>query len=194
VTRLERVVDAARPLRFDVARDPAEVEAVHRLRYQTVVAAGWASAAEFPDRLERDGDDDRAVHIAGWDGPAMAAAMRLVPPAPGRPLPVEAGFDLQLEPAGRVAEFDRIVVAPGHRQSQHTVLQALLATACLSLWELGCTEVAGAQTDGMLRLYRGLGCPVRVVGPARRYWGEQRHPVMITLDERAVLAIVNGWL
>src|SRR5438046_5273515 len=77
----------AAPIRFDVAHSPAELEAMYRLRYRIAIERGWATPTDLPDGLERDEYDDQALHIAGWDGPTLAATVRVVFPAVGRRLP-----------------------------------------------------------------------------------------------------------
>ena len=61
----------AAPVQFDRAGTPAEQEAAYRLRFDTVIAEGWATAADFPDGLERDEFDERAV--TSWDAPAKGS-------------------------------------------------------------------------------------------------------------------------
>jgi hypothetical protein len=80
-------VARAAPVRFGVVRTDRDVEAVHRLRYEVVVAAGWAPAQAFPDGLERDDDDAEAIHVAGWDADRVVATARIVLSAGERALP-----------------------------------------------------------------------------------------------------------
>src|SRR4051812_17034093 len=89
------------PLRFKVARTPAELEAVYRLRYRIAIARGWARPEQFPDGLEHDAYDARAVSIAAWDDGSLVAAARIVLPVPGELLPTEVAFGLEIEPRGR---------------------------------------------------------------------------------------------
>src|SRR5438132_2727031 len=67
----------AAPICFAIAQTPAEREALYRLRYQTAIGRGWVKPEDFPDGLERDPYDERAVHLAGWDGTVLAASVRL---------------------------------------------------------------------------------------------------------------------
>src|SRR5690242_3760282 len=110
------LMERAQPVRFALARTPAEMEAAFRLRHRVVVEAGWRTAADMPDGLERDEyDDDHAAQIVGWNGPLAVATARVVPPVAGRPLPTEASFGFVAEPRGRVADAGRLIVAPEHR-------------------------------------------------------------------------------
>jgi Acetyltransferase (GNAT) domain len=169
----------AEPVRFRVASSSVEVEAIHRLRFQTVVASGWAAARDFPDGLERDAFDDRAVHIGGWDDEVLAASARLVFPAPGLRLPTEEVFDVSVLPAGRVVDVGRGIVAPPYRQGGHRVLTGLLARCWLELRSRGLSQMCGDAAGWLLEVYRGMGFEVEVLGPARLHWGEERLPIRI---------------
>src|SRR5919198_3994693 len=114
----EQLEARARPVRFRAAIAPGEVEELFRLRYRTVVDQGWARPEEFPDGLERDAFDDRAVHLGGWAGGALAACARLVFPEPGLGLPTEDAFGLAI-PGGRAVDVGRGIVAPAWREGSH---------------------------------------------------------------------------
>jgi hypothetical protein len=60
---------AMSPFGYRVAVDEAERATAYRLRGQTVVDRGWCRPNELPDGQERDGYDERAVQVVGWDGP-----------------------------------------------------------------------------------------------------------------------------
>src|SRR5262249_40989092 len=83
------------PLAFGVARSPAELEAVYRLRYEVVMDQGWAKPEGFPDGLERDAFDERALQIVVWDGSELVGTTRLVAPKAGCRLPTEEAFDVE---------------------------------------------------------------------------------------------------
>ena len=181
------LLERALPVRFALAVTPLELEAAFRLRHRAVVEAGWRAAAAMPDGLERDEyDDHHAAQIVGWDGPIAVATARVVPPAPGRPLPTEAAFELVAEPAGRVADAGRLIVAPEHRDGTHRVLGGLAAAIWTTMAGLGFRWVVVAMTEGMASLCSALGFEVAVLGPARAYWGEERFPARLTApDPRA---------
>jgi N-acyl-L-homoserine lactone synthetase len=184
----------AAPVRFDLARSPAEQEAVFRLRFETVVAEGWAAAADFPDGLERDEFDERAVHVAGWHDQALVAAARLVFPEPAVRLPTEREFDLRIEPVNAVVDVGRGIVVPAYRSRDHRMFAALLARCWLEVRARGLHHLCGAATPSRLGRYRQLGLPLRVLGPAQRYWGEERYPLFLDGVEfgRSVLALSGG--
>src|SRR4051794_32439553 len=95
----------AAPAQFDLADLRDQKQAAYRLRFDTVVAEGWATAEEFPDGLERDEFDERALHVLGRDGGRLIAVARLVFPEPGRSLPTQREFDVRMEAAERVVDI-----------------------------------------------------------------------------------------
>ena len=193
------LVAAAEPIRFDLARTDAEREAIYRLRYQVVVERGWALAAEFPNGQEADHYDPVATHIAGWAGNVLAAGRplaagrilaagrtlaataRLVLPAEGRPLPTEAAFGLQVAPRGQVADMGRQIVAREYSSMRHKVFAALLARTWLEMRAHGYVLVCGDFSPTMMRLYRMLGFNVKQLGPAQKFWGEERAPILVDI-------------
>jgi N-acyl-L-homoserine lactone synthetase len=181
------LLEAARPVRFAVARTPHEMESVFRLRYRVTVERGWREPEEMPDGLERDEyDDEAAVQIAGWDGTTLAGCARVVYPAAGRPLPTEAAFGIVAEPAGRVADAARLIVSPEYRGREHRVLGGLAASIWTAMAHRGYRWVAVAISPPMVELSRALGFDVSVLGPARPYWGEERMPALMSApDPRA---------
>jgi N-acyl-L-homoserine lactone synthetase len=176
----ERLLAAAAPIRVALAATAADREAAYRLRYEQVVASGWAPRETLPPGAERDAYDAAALHVVAWDGDAAAGTLRMVLPAPGRRLPVEAAFDLDVEPRGVVVEAGRLVVAPGFRgDPAHRIWGALLARGWLSVRERGFSVLAGTASAGMVDRLRAVGLPFEILGPARPYWGEERHPVRL---------------
>ena len=179
-TLSERLLAALPSLRVAVAATQAEREATYRLRYEQVVGHGWARRDDLPPGGEYDEHDAEALHIGAWDGAQLAGTLRLVLPVPGRRLPVEADFGVDIEPRGAVAEAGRLVIAPAFRgDPAHRIWGALLARAWLSLRAHGYTVLAGAASPRMVEQLRALGLPFEVLAPARPHWGEQRHPVRL---------------
>lgn len=168
-------VARARPIRVDLVDSEDDLARVHRLRHRAVVEQAWADADALPGGLERDEDDEVAVHVAAWDGPEVVGTVRVVLPAPGRRLPTERAFDIVAEPRGRVADWGRLVVNPGHRDGGHVVMLALLGRAWLSTREHGATACIGVATPAVLERYRSLGVEATVLAGPRLHWGEQRY-------------------
>lgn len=187
----ERLLVAARPLLVGVADAAPERQAAYRLRGRHVIDAGWAGAEELPEGLERDAHDDDAVHICARIARTLVGTARLVLPVAGRRLPVEAAFDLDIEPRGAVVEVGRLVIAASHRgDPAHRAWGALFAFAWLSIRERGFTVMAGAASAHMVDKLQALGLPFETLAPARPYWGEERHPVRLD-PSRAVPSWFN---
>ena len=176
-----RVVLWAAPVRFRVARSVAEREAVYRMRYRVVIDRDWGRAADFPDGLERDTFDDRAIQIIGQDGNRIVASSRIVLPAPGQPLPTEKGFGLEIEPRGQVADWSRTIVANEYSNSSHLVLAGLVAQSWIETRRQGFFNICGTFSQGMIRLYGRLGLHFSVLSSPRRYWNEERVAVCLEL-------------
>jgi hypothetical protein len=174
------------PLAFDVAGSAEERDAVLRMRYECVVEEGWARPADHPDGRERDEHDDGATFVVCRDGGALVGSMRVVPPTPGRPLPVEQAFGIRARPVGGVVEVGRIVVARGARSGRsHLVLAGLAARGWLEACAWGSDRAVSAATAEAVELYRALGLRVTVLAPAATYRGAVRAPILIEGDERS---------
>jgi hypothetical protein len=176
----EQLLEAA-PWRVAIAVSETERTEIHLLREEQVVSAGWASPREHGDgRGERDEHDDRALHIAAWDGTALVGAIRLVFPRPGRRLPTEQSFDIEVEPRGHVVEVGRLVIAPRYRgDPAHRAWGALFGRAWTEIRHRGFAIMAGTANARLVALYRRQGLAFEVLGPARTLWGEPRHPVRL---------------
>lgn len=167
-------------VQFGVAQDDAELEAVFRLRYETVIEKGWGRPEDFPDGLERDIYDERAIHIVGHtaDG-VLVATGRVVLPASGLRLPTEDFFDLEIEPRQQVVDTGRGIVTHSHQR--HLVFLGLMSQSWVEMRARGFHEICGSMTKSMLRLYRLMDIPWTVLGDARLYWGEERFPCKFDL-------------
>jgi GNAT superfamily N-acetyltransferase len=162
------------PLRLALAAALEEREAVYRLRYRHVIAAGWASPHDLPDGTEHDRFDEGATHVVAWDGDAPVGTCRLVFPVASRPLPAEAPFDLVIEP--RAPTVDRLLVDATHRGVG--VMVALLARAWVELRRRDFELISGVATEEAMRLFRRLGFDVTVLAGPRVYWGEERYAIL----------------
>jgi N-acyl-L-homoserine lactone synthetase len=174
-----QLIARAAPIRFDVAASAPHREAVFQLRYATIVEEGWAAAADLPHGTEQDAYDATAVHVVGWDGQTLAATARLVFPDPQRPLPTEQEFSIIIDPPNRVVDIGRGIVAPEYRSATHTVFAGLLARAWLEVRSRGMRDLCGIATAARAERYRQFGLTLRVLGPPRQYWGEERLPLFL---------------
>ncbi len=189
----DRLVARVAPVQFRLAATDAEREATFRLRANVVLKYGWKTAAELGGDQERDEYDDRALHLAGWRDDRLAATGRLIPPAPGKPLPVETEYNLIVEPRSRAVQIDRLIVDPAVRDRGHHLFIALLVAAARETLYLGYDTYCGFETRPMIRLMRLIGLPVTILGPAQSYWGEDRFPARFDLrDALSFLAAHAG--
>ena len=186
------LVASAAPLHFAVAHSPEERDAIFRLRYQIVTERGWARPEDFPDGRERDEYDDPAIHIGAWDGATLAAASRVVLPSPSLVLPTERAFEVAVEPRGQVVDMGRQIVSRSYGSMQHQVFAALLAKTWLEMHARGYARVCGDFTPAVTRLYRLMGFEVNQIGPARKFWGEDRFPIVVDIVA-SVPALVKRW-
>ena len=188
-----RALDALAPLSFTIARTPAEIDAVYRMRYECVTGLGWARPEDYPDRRERDQDDAGATHLVCCDAGDLVGSARLVPPLPGRLLPSEREFKVRVDPPGRPVEVGRVVVPERHRLGRsHLVMAGLFASAWLVARELGYDRVVSTASDQLIALYRGLGLTVIVLAPPRLSWGEQRSLIELAADEGGLAALARA--
>lgn len=171
-------VAAAVPARIAIAASSVQRDAVYRLRYEHVIRADWATPEELPDEREQDEFDARAVHIVAWSGDQAVGTCRLVFPDPAERLPVEVVFELVADPLSSAPTLDRLLVAPGHRGGALT--SALLACAWQELRRRGFESASAIATEPVMRLLRGLGFELTVLGGPRVYWGEERYAVLCT--------------
>ena len=173
----ERLADAA-GLRLGIADSPAELIAVHRLRFRHASERGRERREDHADGLERDDFDTRALQICAWDGEVLVGTLRLVLPMPGKRLPAEEAFSLTVEPVGEVVDLGPPVIAAelGGERAQ-AAADGLLAQAWFETRARGYTMIAGTASDRALERYRALGLELEPLGPARPYQGEDCRPV-----------------
>lgn len=166
------------PLRFGEATDEDERTACFRLRYAAVREKDLADADRFPEGMERDGFDDTAVQLLGWDGDLPIATSRVLVPVAGRLLPIQEEFGLDLPDAGGIAEWGRLVVDPGYRGDGHSIILGLAAQGWMSLRARGYSRVIAATSGRLVALFEALGFAITVLGPPREYWREARFPIL----------------
>jgi N-acyl-L-homoserine lactone synthetase len=169
-------VAGAPPLRLALASSAWEREAVYRLRYRQVIAAGWAYPADLPDGMEHDRFDERATHVMAWNEDALVGTCRLVFPDEGCPLPAEAPFDLTIEPRGQAPTIDRLLVDVPHRGGG--IVIAVLAKAWLEVRQRDFELISGVATERAIRMFRRMGLDVTVLAGPRLYWGEERYAIL----------------
>jgi len=176
--RLAELLTGATELRLAVADSPAELIAVHRLRYRDVSERGVARPAEHRDGLERDAYDSRALQICAWEGDVLMGTVRLVLPVPGKRLPTEEAFDLTVEPAGEIVDVGRVLTSPrlGADAAQRA-WGGLFAQAWFETRARGYTGMTSTASARRIERFRALGVVFDILGPARPE-GEL-HPVRL---------------
>ena len=160
----EELADAA-GLRLAVADSPAELIAAHRLRYRDASRQGTATAEGDADGLERDAYDSRALQICAWDGEVLVGTLRLVLPMPGKRLPAEEAFSVDVEPVGEVVDVGPPVIATelGGERAQRAA-DGLLAQAWFEARARDYLVLAGIASPGLVSRYRALGLDVEILG------------------------------
>ena len=171
------IIDSV-PLRLARAHTEPEIEAMQRLRADVVVEMGWAPAARFPDGLERDAYDERAVHVGAWEEDLLVGTSRVIPPDSEGRLPLETDFGVELENPERFVEVGRTAIIPARRgDARHALVVALFAHCWLELRALGRVDLVANLPSKLIDLYTSLGFRIEPLGGARMIWGEERLPV-----------------
>ncbi len=186
------LVEKAAPIRFSIAQTPAEREAAYRLRCQALIDRGAVDPEVFPDGLERDEHDDRAIQALGWSDGRAVATGRLVLPAPGMLLPTEQAFGLTIEPRGQVVDIGRFTVLRELAQKENRFFIGLLGFCWLEAHRRGYIRVCGTASPGMLRHYRRIGFIVTELAPPHTYYGEERFPCWYDVVG-SVTVLLNKW-
>ena len=167
----------AAPLQFKVAQTNDEKEAAFRLRCQALIARGSATADDFPDGMEHDAHDERALQVIGCDeANRVLATGRIVLPEPGKLLPTEDAFGLVSEPRGEVVDIGRYTVTHDLAVKENRYFAGMLGFCWLEAQSHGYLRVCGTASPGMLRHYRRLGFIVTELAPPHVYYGEERFP------------------
>jgi N-acyl-L-homoserine lactone synthetase len=172
------ILASLEPFRFAEATDEAAMTECFRLRHRALLEFDPAAAGVCPDAEELDEFDADAVQLIGRDHTRAIATSRLVLPSPGRLLPVEGAFGLEVSSGGRVVEWGRVVVDPAYRGDGHSVFMGLAAQGWVSMRARGYAAAIGATPERLVGLFEALGFAVTVLGPPRRYWGEERVPIL----------------
>ncbi len=156
-------------VRVGVAHTIVELGAVHRLRHR-----------HFADVLEPDPYDDHALQLAAWRGTALVATMRLALPVPGRRLPTEDAFDLDVDPRGEVVDVGRLLVGPAFRgDPSYRAWGGLFALAWQKARARSYSVLAGVASTPLVQRYRTLGVHAEILGPPRTEAGVELLPVRL---------------
>jgi N-acyl-L-homoserine lactone synthetase len=168
-------------LDFRVATGPEELHAIHRQRRQHVSSAGWHAGDGSDDGEEKDGYDADAIHLGAWDGDVLAGSARVILPSTAGRLPTEEAFELRIEPASKVVECGRWVVAEAYRDRAHRVSMGISGLACLQVVLRGYRFWAGMTTPRVIALWQALGFRLETLTPPRLVLGAERVAVRCDL-------------
>jgi N-acyl-L-homoserine lactone synthetase len=175
--RVAQKVVAAVPYRLAAAESEIERGAIFRLRYRTVIEMGWAEPAQLPEGVERNDDDEDAIHIGAWDGDELVGTARTVLPREGVALPLPREFGLEID-SPEIVEVGRLVIVPRLRgDAGHALVMALFGQAWLEMRARGFNQLISAVPPRRVDVYRSLGFTIIELGPTREHWGEERIPV-----------------
>src|SRR5512146_439076 len=172
------------PFDYRVAADDSEREIAYRLRAEAVLDRGWCTPEDLPGGLERDGYDDRAIQVIGWDGQVPMSTGRVVLP-PG--LPTEDACGLVVEPRGEVVDVGRMCVARSHQGLEHAAFIGLMCRLYQAMRENGFRVACGMMSAQARSLMGLLGLRLEVLGPPRAHWNEPRAPFRFSLMSAAKL-------
>jgi N-acyl-L-homoserine lactone synthetase len=161
-------------VRFTVATTDADRDAAFRLRAQAVTERGWGDGSSDVDEFDR-----HATHLVGWSDDEPVCCGRLV--WPGGQLPTEAACGIVVEPAGRVVDVGRMVVAPAARDRRSEVFRALLAVLYLETRRQGYSVGCGLMAPNVRAVLRLMGVPLEVLGPSFWHRGALRAPVRFSV-------------
>ena len=187
------------------ADTPALREVAFRLRYQVYcVENAFEDPSHFPDRMEYDAYDRRAVHALLVHRPTgnVAGTVRLILPDGGRPtdLPFHSVCRNRAPfPPGSTAEISRFAISKDFRRRQsdglypdeHSVArddtsgptdQRLIPTMAIGLMreiarmstEKGVTHWCAVMMPALLRLLGRLGIHFHPAGPPVQYHGRRQ--------------------
>jgi len=168
----------ARSLRFKLADQSAEFEAIHRLNYRTFVE----EIPQHPPNAERrlvdrfHAENTYAIGLDDTELVGMIAGRCARPFSLDQKLP---DLDRYLPPHRKVVEVRLLAVEPGHRKQ---VVFARLAGVLASHYRaLGCDLAIISGTVRELKLYRHLG--FRPFGPLVGDTQARYQPMVLTLDD-----------
>jgi len=175
---------ARSPFDYRVAAEDSEREIAYRLRGSAVLDRGWCTAGDLLDGMERDGYDDRAIQVIGWDGDVAMSTGRVVLP-PG--LPTEEACGIVVEPRGEVVDVGRMCVAPSYQSLEHAALIGLMCRLYLAMREHDFAVACGMMSVPARAMMGLFGLQLEILGPERTYWNEPRAPVRFSLMSAARL-------
>jgi N-acyl-L-homoserine lactone synthetase len=169
-------------LTFGTAETDAERRAAYELRYTAIVESRWKRPDSFPERIERDADDEDAVHLVSRLSGQVVGTMRLIV-EPSRVGELLRQHELdQLYHAGDTMFVGRLTVARPHRSRSREVTVGLYAELIRVASERGIRRAITFLAENAVRFYRRQGFPLKLVGPPREDTGVERRPAVFDVE------------
>jgi N-acyl-L-homoserine lactone synthetase len=161
-----------------------ELRECARLRAQVYVwERGWLPASRLHGGLERDDDDDRAIHLLASRNGEESGTARLILRCGGEPLPVESLLDGPLPPlSGAVAEISRLAVAPGARGDSAVLLHLCRGLHAVAVRQ-GIDDVYAIVEEELYWHLLSLRFPFRRAGAASWTYGSWNFPIVMPVVE-----------
>jgi aspartate aminotransferase-like enzyme/GNAT superfamily N-acetyltransferase len=170
-------------LRFKVADEPAEFEAIHHLNYQTFVEEIPQHPADDSRRLV-DRFHAENTYVICLDGQSLVG---MIAGRCNRPFSLDGkltDLDRYLPPHRRSVEVRLLAVRPQYRRK--SVFARLAGVLAAHFRGQGCDLAVASGTIRQLGLYRHLG--FRAFGPLTGHAQAQFQPMLLTLDDYAARA------
>lgn len=176
-------------LTFGLAETDADRREVFHLRYQAVLERHWAAPNELDDEMERDADDDVALHVVARNGDRIAGTTRLVLDRDRvNKLLHEHRLDSILAVEG-TGFGGRLVIERSYRHRVREIFVGFAAVTWRACHQHGIHRLVSFTAENALRFYRAAGLPLRVIGDPEVYAGAERFPVV--LDEEIAAAFLQ---
>ncbi|MBI5742329.1 MAG: methyltransferase domain-containing protein [Candidatus Niyogibacteria bacterium] len=158
---------------------PAELDDVFRLRYDVYAEYLRSLPPEnYPDKMERDAFDDRAIHFAAYDRGRICGALRLIPDGE-RGFLMEENFALPADlDRTKTVELSRLI---GRTRHDKSVSDKLFAAAYCYSSEQGYRHWIGAWECNLKRFYAMRGWQFELLGEPVEYHNTRVVPVLLDL-------------
>jgi N-acyl-L-homoserine lactone synthetase len=160
-------------LYFKAANTKSELQSCYRLRFQVYCKEKrWLSESDFPDGLEIDEYDSKAIHVIAMDEDFhLAGMMRILPAKDYRRLPYQdhPGMKGKKLEAPNVAELSRFIVTS--TKNRHLVVKGLLRKVYQTSRSLGIENWIFVLEPSLIRFLARTKFYVDPIGTPSKYFG-----------------------
>ncbi len=160
-------------LYFKVADSDYELQSSYRLRFKVYCEEkGWMSSADYPNGMETDSYDSKAIHVIAMDDNYQVVGnMRILPAEYYSKLPYEShpGLFRGYRKAVHVAELSRLIVTATKNRIEvtHGILRATYQISK----EMGLENWIFVLEPSLVRLLGRFGFYLNAVGTPSMYFG-----------------------